>query len=223
LTLNAPEAPVSEKAELTSAASADDDVDESKVGDEYDAYDAVQLRAIAKQYGINVKSLREKALRIRVRSAMSAMSKASPALLPVTPHAPPAPPTPHAPPASHTERTDGVFTQTMTEEFSQAPKIRRPRFTLLVDTTPAKTQSIAMTISEAFAVSFLRIAQEHGVTDWRLVPHGHGGALVYQAVAQQLREDSSLDGTVLLLRTGTPEGSLLFNLLFEHALEVYGA
>lgn len=123
----------------------------------------------------------------------------------------------------------GGYTQELTEEFSQAQAEvqaaiapRRPRFTVLVDTAPTKTQGVVLTVTEAFADAFGAVAQEHGVTDWRLVPHGHGAALVYQAVRSRITTDASLEGAVILLRSGTTEGALLYDLLVEHALDVYG-
>lgn len=78
-----------------------------------------------------------------------------------------------------------------------------------------------MTLSEAFAEVFSGVAQEHGVTDWRLVQHGHGAAFVYQAVKDRVATDMSLDNSVILLRTGSIEEALLYDLLVEHALDVY--
>lgn len=79
-----------------------------------------------------------------------------------------------------------------------------------------------MTVTEAFAEAFTAVANEHGVTDWRLVPHGHGAALVYQAVKTRVVSDASLEDAVILLRTRSSEGALLYDLLVEHALDVYG-
>ncbi|MGL4258020.1 MAG: hypothetical protein ACRCSL_16925, partial [Microbacterium sp.] len=212
--LNPPEAPATELAAPQPVVE-EPKGDESKVGDEYDDYPADKLRAIAKQHGIEVKGLREKALRIAVRAGMQ--TRARQIELPGT--AAPVPTTivEAAAPLSPPVESEGL---PEVRYATPTPK-KRPRFTLLVDTVPAKTQGVVMTCTEAFGVSFQRIAQEHGVTDWRLVPHGHGGALVYQAVKQQICEDTSLDRSVVLVRRGTPEGDLLIDLLFEHALEVY--
>lgn len=238
--LNAPEAPPTEKAQPVGPPPA-------PPPDAYDAMTPEQLKVLAKLHSIEVKGMREKSLRNTVRATLQARGVEALVISPPPPAPPPPAPiatgrlvsTEHAqnvprvvdaapavlvatPPvwSDAPEAASPVAALSDPEAFT--PRPHRPRFTVLVDTAPTKTQGVVMTITEAFAEVFTAVANEHGVTDWRLVPHGHGAALVYQAVKARITTDVSLDHAVILLRSGTAEGALLYDLLVEHALEVYG-
>jgi len=179
--LNAPEAPATEKAEPASTTPAPD---------AYDAMQPAQLKALAAAHGIDVKGMREKNLRIAVRTGMQAKGLAAPEVQAPAP---------------------GTVLQVPRPQNSDDPTTPRgrPAFKLLIDTAPTKTQGIVMTISEAFESVF--------AGPWRSDP-----ANAHMLAKSAILTDGSLDGAVLLLRTGTPEAALLHDLLVEHALEVYG-
>jgi hypothetical protein len=118
--------------------------------------------------------------------------------------------------------------QQLTEAVATAERPRkRPRFTVLVNTAPMKTQGLVLTLTEAFEQVFGTVCEANGVEDWRDLP-GNPRSAVLSAATLLLDgadgwNNAHLEGAVILLRTSTDEGSLLHDLLLDRALEVYGA
>jgi hypothetical protein len=106
---------------------------------------------------------------------------------------------------------------------SAAPRTKRPKFTLLIDTTPTKPDGIVMTVREAFEDVF-RDAEStlNAMVGWRF--HADGAATIHSYMDTALcnGQGSFPDGAVIVLRTVTAEGALLVDLLSEHASAVYG-
>lgn len=194
--LNPPEAPQQERAQPIPVTQ--NDGDESKVGDEFDAKSPDELKAIAKLNGIEVKGLREKNLRITVRAGMRAKglgSPPAPAAQPAVAAPPPAPAPAAAPELTALHAAIVAAPQT-------APRSSVPRFSVCVDCYPIKTQGIVMTLTEAFG---LEVDDTPGTMRAKFAAKG-----------------PELSGAVLILRTTTREGAALHDLLLEHALEVFG-
>lgn len=282
--------------------------DESLAGDAYDTKGPDELRAIAKLNNIDVKGLREKALRIRVREGMNGAQRPAPVTPVQVAPMPPAPMPPVAavqvapPPlpvpigdwlpnpndpvnweyhirtgeqrlrtqtgtstgpepkfvqeaealeaaqaqavqneyqahqalvakgyenlaAQSAKREEALITLSNAVEASREPRGKRPKFTLLIDTTPTKPEGLVLTVREAFEDVIDDAEHELDTANWRL--HPSGAAAVYQAVKSALRgghvrDNAFPDGAVIVLRTVTAEGALLVDLLSEHASAVYG-